>query len=49
VFLKGLEELYACDAVILFQLFSYDAMLGRMCILEFSNGSIDLYAHKAET
>jgi hypothetical protein len=49
VFSKGSEELYVCNVVMLYPLFSYDSMFGSIRMLEFSKGSNDLYAHKAET
>jgi hypothetical protein len=49
VFPKSLGELYACNAVILYQLFSCDVMFGSMRISEFPKDLDDLYAHKDET
>jgi len=48
-FPKGSEELYSCNAIMLYPLFSYNALFGSMRILKFLKGLDDLYAHKAET
>jgi hypothetical protein len=49
IFPKGLKELYACNAIMLYTLLSYDVMFGSIRILDFTKGLYDLYAHKAET
>jgi hypothetical protein len=49
MFHKGLEDLYACIAVILYQFLSCDVMFGNTRILVFHKGLEDLYMRRAKT